>query len=93
MTDIDTGLNVWQMTSNHNRMIELQADTSPDTDGPVDIAYFGGSGHSAVRQERIAGYERAMEERGLGPTSALDPGRHQRPRHQGREAPRRALSH
>jgi hypothetical protein len=29
MTDIDTGLNVWQMTSNHNRMIELQADNSP----------------------------------------------------------------
>ena len=25
MTDMDTGLNVWQMTSNHNRMIELQA--------------------------------------------------------------------
>ena len=27
MTDIDTGLNVWQMTSNHNRMSDLQADT------------------------------------------------------------------
>jgi len=26
MTDVDTGLNVWQMTSNHNRMIEIQAD-------------------------------------------------------------------
>ena len=25
MTDIDTGLNVWQMTTNHNRMIDLQA--------------------------------------------------------------------
>ena len=43
MTDIDTGLNVWQMTSNHNRMIELQADTSPAKDGPVELAYFGSS--------------------------------------------------
>ena len=43
MTDIDTGLNVWQMTSNHNRMIDLQADISPLRDGPVEIAYFGSS--------------------------------------------------
>ncbi len=43
MTDIDTGLNVWQMTSNHNRMIELQADNSPPQDGPVELAYYGSS--------------------------------------------------
>ena len=43
MTDKDTGLNAWQMTSNHNRMIELQADKSPARDGPVDISYYGSS--------------------------------------------------
>ena len=43
MTDIDTGLNVWQMTSNHNRMIDLQEDKSPPQDGPVELAYFGSS--------------------------------------------------
>ena len=43
MTDIDTGLNVWRMTTNHNRMIDLQADTSPAKVGPVDLAYFGSS--------------------------------------------------
>lgn len=43
MSDIDTGLNVWRMTSNHNRMIELQADTSPSETGPVEVAYFGSS--------------------------------------------------
>lgn len=43
MSDIDTGLNVWQMTSNHNRMIDLQAEVVPDKDGPVDIAYYGSS--------------------------------------------------
>ena len=43
MTDIDSGLNVWQMTSNHNRMIDLQEDTSELKDGPVELAYFGSS--------------------------------------------------
>lgn len=43
MTDIDTGLNVWQMTSNHNRMIDLQADPRCPKDGPVEVAYFAGS--------------------------------------------------
>ncbi|MYE02524.1 MAG: hypothetical protein F4Y03_14875 [Alphaproteobacteria bacterium] len=43
MTELDTGLTAWQMTSNHNRMIELQADRSPARDGPVEIAYFGSS--------------------------------------------------
>ena len=43
MADIDTGLNAWQMTTNHNRMIEFQADTSPSEDGPVELAFFGSS--------------------------------------------------
>lgn len=43
MKDIDTGLNVWQMTSNHNRMIELQKASAPTNDGAVEIAYFGSS--------------------------------------------------
>ena len=32
MTDIDTGLNAWQMTANHNRMIEIQAEVRPLTE-------------------------------------------------------------
>ena len=43
MTELDTGLTAWQMASNHNRMIELQADRSPAREGPVEIAYFGSS--------------------------------------------------
>ena len=43
MVDIDTGLNVWQMTSNQNRMIELQNDSAPAKDGLVVMAYFGSS--------------------------------------------------
>ena len=43
MKDIDTGLNVWQMASNHNRMIELQKASAPTNDGAVEIAYFGSS--------------------------------------------------
>ncbi len=43
MTDIDTGLNAWQMTSNHNRMIELQANAAPPKDGPVEVSFFGSS--------------------------------------------------
>ena len=43
MNNIDNGLNVWQMTSNHNRMIDLQADTLPPRDEPVEIAFFGRS--------------------------------------------------
>jgi L-ascorbate metabolism protein UlaG (beta-lactamase superfamily) len=43
MTDIDTGLNVWQMGSNHNRMLQIQSDRTPNRDGPVEIAYYGSS--------------------------------------------------
>ena len=43
MTDIDTGLNVWRMSSNHNRMIAIQTGGPEPREGPVEIAYFGGS--------------------------------------------------
>jgi L-ascorbate metabolism protein UlaG (beta-lactamase superfamily) len=43
MADIDTGLNAWQMTTNHNRMIDFQADETPSRDGPVALAFFGSS--------------------------------------------------
>ena len=43
MTDIDTGLNVWQMTSNHNRMIDLQAESVQMRDGPVGVEFYGSS--------------------------------------------------
>lgn len=52
MTDIDTGLNVWRMTTNHNRMIDLQADTSPAKVGPVELAYFGSSALRRFRSPR-----------------------------------------
>ena len=41
MVDIDIGLNLWQMTSNHNRIIKLQHDSAPAKDGLVEVAYFG----------------------------------------------------
>ena len=43
MKDIDTGLNVWKMASNHNRMIELQKGSALTKDGAVEIAYYGSS--------------------------------------------------
>ena len=43
MADIDTGLNVWQMTSNHNSMIDLQKNPPKSAIGPVELAYFGSS--------------------------------------------------
>ena len=43
MTDVDTGLNVWQMTSNHNRMIELQRNLPQPQEGDVELAFFGSS--------------------------------------------------
>lgn len=38
---INSGLQGWRQTSNHNRMIELQG--AHDRSGPVKIAYFGSS--------------------------------------------------
>ena len=46
MADIDTGLNAWQMASNHNRMIDFQATAaaqSPSREGAVELAFFGSS--------------------------------------------------
>lgn len=43
MGDIETGLNAWRQSSNHNRMIELQRDEPKDGIGAVELAYFGGS--------------------------------------------------
>ena len=43
MTDVDTGLNVWQMASNHNRMMELQNNPPEPGEGPVELAFFGSS--------------------------------------------------
>ena len=54
MSDIDTGLNVWQMSSNHNRMIEMQADTFSAKDGPVEIAYFGSSAFRVTSPKGIS---------------------------------------
>lgn len=43
MTDVDTGLNVWQMASNNNRMIELQENAPVIKEGEVELAYFASS--------------------------------------------------
>ncbi len=43
MADIETGLNAWRQTSNHNRMIELQGDHTPSAEGPVELAFFASS--------------------------------------------------
>lgn len=40
--------------------------------GHTDIAFFGGVANSDVRHERIEGYSRAMQERGLGPGIVWD---------------------
>jgi L-ascorbate metabolism protein UlaG (beta-lactamase superfamily) len=43
MGDIETGLSAWRMTTNHNRMIELQRNPPKLGSRPVDLAYFGSS--------------------------------------------------
>lgn len=46
MADMDTGLNAWQMETNHNRMIDFQATAekqSPTAEGAVELAFFGSS--------------------------------------------------
>lgn len=47
MADIDSGLNTWQLMTNHNKMIELQkklydGEVLP-SDAPVELAFFGSS--------------------------------------------------
>jgi len=43
MSNRDTGLNVWQRASNHNRMIELQRNADTSKSASVELAYFGSS--------------------------------------------------
>jgi L-ascorbate metabolism protein UlaG (beta-lactamase superfamily) len=43
MGDIETGLSAWRMSSNHNRMIEIQKGPPDTTLGSVELAYFGSS--------------------------------------------------
>lgn len=43
MSDIDTGLSAWKMSSNHNHMIELQSGAAACATDGVEIAYFGSS--------------------------------------------------
>lgn len=43
MTDLDTGLTTWQLASNHNRMIDLQAHPPAPSEAGLELAYFGGS--------------------------------------------------
>ena len=44
MSNLDSGMLAWRRSTNHNRMIELQANpVSPATSGSVELAYFGAS--------------------------------------------------
>lgn len=43
MGNIDAGLSGWKMTSNHNRMMELQRTSMKGGAGSVQIDYFGSS--------------------------------------------------
>lgn len=43
MADIDEGLQSWQLKTNHNRMIDFQAQAGDGPDKPVDLAYLGSS--------------------------------------------------
>lgn len=44
MSNLDEGMVAWRRSTNHNRMIELQAKpVTPDLDGDVELSYFGAS--------------------------------------------------
>lgn len=43
MSRINEGLNTWQFTSNHNRMIDLQRAAANPSRDTVELAYFGSS--------------------------------------------------
>ena len=47
MTEIDKGLNTWQLMTNHNKMIELQKKLyegqALPSEAPVELAFFGSS--------------------------------------------------
>ena len=47
MTGMDSGLNTWQLMTNHNKMIELQkklydGEALP-SDAPTELSFFGSS--------------------------------------------------
>ena len=46
MSGINDGLTAWQMTSNHNHMVDFQRKTTASSEAGVEIAYFA---HSAIR--------------------------------------------
>jgi L-ascorbate metabolism protein UlaG (beta-lactamase superfamily) len=57
MPNLNVGLPTWQRSTNHNRMIELQARAAsmdPATEGTVEIAYFGSSAFRITSPERIS---------------------------------------
>jgi len=44
MSQLNEGMRAWQRSSNHNRMIELQANPLSDKpEGDVQLSYFGAS--------------------------------------------------
>ena len=44
MSNLDEGMLAWRRSTNHNRMIELQANpVNPTQAGPVELAYYGAS--------------------------------------------------
>ena len=52
VTEIDNGLNTWQLMTNHNKMIELQkklydGEALP-SEAPVELAFFGSSAFRAT---------------------------------------------
>mgnify|MGYP001186915799 FL=1 len=58
VTEIDNGLNTWQLMTNHNKMIELQkklydGEALP-SEAPVELAFFGSSAFRATSPAGIS---------------------------------------
>ena len=43
MSNIDEGMLAWRRSTNHNKLIELQANPTPIKEGDVELSYFGAS--------------------------------------------------
>ena len=57
MPNLNVGLTTWRRSTNHNRMIDLQARAGamdPAADGPVEIAYFGSSAFRITSPEGLS---------------------------------------
>ncbi len=54
MTDINEGLQSWQLPSNHNRMIEWQRDTEKPTSQTVGLSFYGSSAFKIVSPQGIS---------------------------------------